>query len=227
MIILKYLTLALILLNLPTFGLTAFGSTAGSFLSALLFGCIALYYFLSEKEATPLIFVLLGVYYYLISGINYFGDTREFIIDAIKYFIFIVGSISLIRETSRKELGVVLFIGVLSVIINAFLFSTAYGRYGGLYLNPNRAGLTCLDRKSTRLNSSHVRISYAVFCLKKKTRLTYCAHLPPHRQGRHLPHHLVGRPLRADRVSQPSSAAAATGPLQPVILGADIAVYAL
>src|SRR3989442_11817998 len=29
------------------------------------------------------------------------------------------------------------------------------------------------DRKSTRLNSSHVRISYAVFCLKKKkTRLS-------------------------------------------------------
>src|SRR5690349_23458117 len=27
------------------------------------------------------------------------------------------------------------------------------------------------DRKSTRLNSSHVEISYAVFCLKKKTRL--------------------------------------------------------
>src|SRR5690554_7765444 len=26
------------------------------------------------------------------------------------------------------------------------------------------------DRKSTRLNSSHVRISYAVFCLKKKMR---------------------------------------------------------
>src|SRR5436305_6953802 len=25
-----------------------------------------------------------------------------------------------------------------------------------------------VDRKSTRLNSSHVRISYAVFCLKKK-----------------------------------------------------------
>src|SRR5690625_6903798 len=26
-----------------------------------------------------------------------------------------------------------------------------------------------IDRKSTRLNSSHVAISYAVFCLKKKT----------------------------------------------------------
>src|SRR5207249_5982308 len=28
--------------------------------------------------------------------------------------------------------------------------------------------LTIIDRKSTRLNSSHVSISYAVFCLKKK-----------------------------------------------------------
>src|SRR5690625_1154000 len=27
-----------------------------------------------------------------------------------------------------------------------------------------------IDRKSTRLNSSHVAISYAVFCLKKKTK---------------------------------------------------------
>src|SRR5690554_7554903 len=30
------------------------------------------------------------------------------------------------------------------------------------------AALLEADRKSTRLNSSHVRISYAVFCLKKK-----------------------------------------------------------
>src|SRR3712207_8767861 len=29
-------------------------------------------------------------------------------------------------------------------------------------------GPTALDRKSTRLNSSHANISYAVFCLKKK-----------------------------------------------------------
>src|SRR5690625_6198740 len=29
------------------------------------------------------------------------------------------------------------------------------------------SGLKSLDRKSTRLNSSHVAISYAVFCLKK------------------------------------------------------------
>src|SRR5258708_26555555 len=32
----------------------------------------------------------------------------------------------------------------------------------------NRKDLAVLDRKSTRLNSSHQIISYAVFCLKKK-----------------------------------------------------------
>src|SRR3712207_8676511 len=32
-------------------------------------------------------------------------------------------------------------------------------------------GLMLLDRKSTRLNSSHANISYAVFCLKKKNKI--------------------------------------------------------
>src|SRR3712207_7823775 len=32
----------------------------------------------------------------------------------------------------------------------------------------NHLGYDFLDRKSTRLNSSHANISYAVFCLKKK-----------------------------------------------------------
>src|SRR5256885_11976916 len=36
------------------------------------------------------------------------------------------------------------------------------------------------DRKSTRLNSSHLVISYAVFCLTKKSLLTYTAR-GPHR----------------------------------------------
>src|SRR3989442_10899500 len=34
------------------------------------------------------------------------------------------------------------------------------------------------DRKSTRLNSSHVRISYAVFCLKKKKHPTTITRSP-------------------------------------------------
>src|SRR2546430_11781449 len=33
---------------------------------------------------------------------------------------------------------------------------------------PSRCSSTSPDRKSTRLNSSHSQISYAVFCLKKK-----------------------------------------------------------
>src|SRR5438132_5204205 len=45
------------------------------------------------------------------------------------------------------------------------------------------------DRKSTRLNSSHTVISYAVFCLKKKTTVYFMK--PPHR-----PHH-TGAPLPA------------------------------
>src|SRR2546427_7073523 len=34
-------------------------------------------------------------------------------------------------------------------------------------------GVPGTDRKSTRLNSSHSQISYAVFCLKKKTHTTH------------------------------------------------------
>src|SRR5258707_2027288 len=40
------------------------------------------------------------------------------------------------------------------------------------------------DRKSIRLNSSHVRISYAVFCLKKKNQdLSLLLSLSPHHQA--------------------------------------------
>src|SRR3712207_9552219 len=39
-------------------------------------------------------------------------------------------------------------------------------KIGRVYQDPSKG--TCPDRKSTRLNSSHANISYAVFCLKKK-----------------------------------------------------------
>src|SRR5690606_40361453 len=54
----------------------------------------------------------------------------------------------------------------------------AVGR--GRDLDPGPHGITDLidvlpeDRKSTRLNSSHVKISYAVFCLKKKNKIRTC-----------------------------------------------------
>src|SRR5690554_7684657 len=39
---------------------------------------------------------------------------------------------------------------------------------GGFGLRSAKIAVARVDRKSTRLNSSHVRISYAVFCLKKQ-----------------------------------------------------------
>src|SRR5690349_17529018 len=38
----------------------------------------------------------------------------------------------------------------------------------------SRRRISARDRKSTRLNSSHVEISYAVFCLKKKKKKNFC-----------------------------------------------------
>src|SRR3712207_7147881 len=41
------------------------------------------------------------------------------------------------------------------------------GEFQTLHKVYDREGQACRDRKSTRLNSSHANISYAVFCLKK------------------------------------------------------------
>src|SRR5437899_7142313 len=61
-------------------------------------------------------------------------------------------------------------------LVNKFLAVREPGRQvprWGLFLKANRAErivkeAPARDRKSTRLNSSHLGISYAVFCLKKK-----------------------------------------------------------
>src|ERR1039457_4853719 len=46
------------------------------------------------------------------------------------------------------------------------------------------ATLLATDRKSTRLNSSHLVISYAVFCLKKREHNTVLRRVPVLRPGR-------------------------------------------
>src|ERR1039458_2091850 len=46
----------------------------------------------------------------------------------------------------------------------------------------------CSDRKSTRLNSSHLGISYAVFCLKKKNKPQPRARTSSNRTNHRLPH---------------------------------------
>src|SRR3712207_8945962 len=58
---------------------------------------------------------------------------------------------------------------------------SSFGAGDTLYIIGDRCGpayAETLDRKSTRLNSSHANISYAVFCLKKKkTTDTHNIHL--------------------------------------------------
>src|SRR2546422_1466046 len=73
-----------------------------------------------------------------------------------------------------------------------------------------------VDRKSTRLNSSHGYISYAVFCLKKKNtntnHLTSCSHSTRHKTHDPLISHSNNRPLN-DTVY----------PIQPPVYLTDIA----
>src|SRR5690606_40300755 len=64
-----------------------------------------------------------------------------------------------------------------SLVILAAVILAIRGTLGHRPINPSTVAysndgllntLALKDRKSTRLNSSHVKISYAVFCLKKK-----------------------------------------------------------
>src|SRR5690606_41898705 len=54
-------------------------------------------------------------------------------------------------------------------VLQAALACEHFGAQG-ITVHPRPDERHIRDRKSTRLNSSHVKISYAVFCLKKKTR---------------------------------------------------------
>ena len=58
--------------------------------------------------------------------------------------MFIVSITEVAKNTTNKEAFLYLLIGSMSIIIHALVFSNAYGRYAGFYLNPNRAGLICL-----------------------------------------------------------------------------------
>src|SRR5690554_7377225 len=73
----------------------------------------------------------------------------------------------LISDTSKDQLR-----AVLTILILAIFGLVPAATSTGIGSDVQRP----LDRKSTRLNSSHVRISYAVFCLKKKIN-TNTAHI--------------------------------------------------
>src|SRR5438876_7712550 len=65
------------------------------------------------------------------------------------------------------------------------------GRYDNLVKLISGGKVDLPDRKSTRLNSSHPSISYAVFCLKKKKKNNALYHLPPDHRQHALTRHLA------------------------------------
>src|SRR5690606_41897582 len=69
------------------------------------------------------------------------------------------------KETAMHKLTVLL--AALLVSFSSWALDLDSAKQMGL-VGEQTNGYLGLDRKSTRLNSSHVKISYAVFCLKKK-----------------------------------------------------------
>src|SRR5437868_10294920 len=73
---------------------------------------------------------------------------------------------------------------------DSFLMARRLSREEGIFCGGSTGTLAWADRKSTRLNSSHVSISYAVFCLKKKklaAPITYGLIIYPRLQLAHPP----------------------------------------
>src|SRR5438445_8829840 len=66
--------------------------------------------------------------------------------------------------------------GAVTVPLEATFFAVRFGMVTDQYGIPwmINCELPAEDRKSTRLNSSHANISYAVFCLKKKKKESKC-----------------------------------------------------
>src|SRR3989442_7527675 len=69
---------------------------------------------------------------------------------------------------SPIEAGLLITAWPLATVLTAPIAGRLIGRYADGLLGGIGMAMFALDRKSTRLNSSHVRISYAVFCLEKK-----------------------------------------------------------
>src|SRR6202021_3583966 len=100
------------------------------------------------------------------------------VVALISLFVFFFFFFLMIRRPPRSTLF------PYTTLFRSYGDAVFHGSTGGLHLNA-----PIVDRKSTRLNSSHANISYAVFCLKKKN--THATTLPPptvrerHHHSRH------------------------------------------
>src|SRR5256885_10101730 len=76
------------------------------------------------------------------------------------------------NDTATTEIYTLSLHDALPISLQAAESQVAVQLRGGIE-HRQRALAAQLDRKSTRLNSSHLVISYAVFCLKKKNRVAH------------------------------------------------------
>src|SRR5690554_7759122 len=82
----------------------------------------------------------------------------------IVFALFVV----MFRATAIDTAALILCVALLSISAIFYILGGQYFIAKLWHWVPISGYLPGLDRKSTRLNSSHVRISYAVSCLKKK-----------------------------------------------------------
>src|SRR5699024_11778318 len=79
--------------------------------------------------------------------------------------LFLYGSSEAFYSRTNKDKEHLIFLFPLMRIISLLTLRLELRRFQDHQISKT---YHCADRKSTRLNSSHVSISYAVFCLKKK-----------------------------------------------------------
>src|SRR3712207_8077744 len=72
------------------------------------------------------------------------------------------------RDLNHNKVSILVVNNKLSKVGNTFINFIVNNERIAVELYLKQGVITAKDRKSTRLNSSHANISYAVFCLKKK-----------------------------------------------------------
>src|SRR5690625_5582321 len=103
----------------------------------------------------------------IIGNIPFFGGTTPF---SSSIFFKSTNKMGIIRKNNPNNIFALMFARLKSIVLYIKTPHLHNCAFCVINTKNNKFQLTnnAKDRKSTRLNSSHVAISYAVFCLKKK-----------------------------------------------------------
>ena len=142
--IFRVILLILILWNIPSIALYSISPGLGGLLSLTTIGLLLFYYLLEKKTIANWWLIIIALFYFTISSFQYYYETKFIVNDVLKYFVVIIAGYELIKKVSKEELLLFIFIGSISIVIDAIVFPTKFGRYSGFYLNPNEAGFICI-----------------------------------------------------------------------------------